>query len=79
MPFGMSKQAGMSQCSSFVRNISLTELSHNLFSLKSSLKVAYSFEFLQQLCAGDGEERVKEKSVNIWCLPLHIHLLFKLD
>lgn len=56
----MAKQAGMTQCSSFVRNISLTELSHNLFCLKSSLKVAYSFEFLQQLCAGDGEERVKE-------------------
>lgn len=49
------------QISSFVGNILLTELSHNIFSLKSSLKVAYAYELLQQLPTGEEVERKSER------------------
>lgn len=57
--FGTARQAGMSQCSSFVRNISHTELSKNLFCLRCPLKVSSAFGVPQQVCTGDGDKRVE--------------------
>ena len=50
-------------------NILLAELSHNLFSLKSSLKVAYAYELLQQLHTGEETERKSEREDYI-CMVL---------
>lgn len=64
------------RCSGFMGTILLAELSHNLLSLKSSLKAAYAYELLQER---RWKERVKERTIYARCLPLHIHLLFKWD